>query len=158
MKVYKFKCKDCGSTRYKKIGEDIYECTYCGYREEIINEETSAEKIEAEVRKQLEEERQSREQQLNEQFERDFADYEHHRKKLVKQIIVSLACFFFGMMGLHKFLECKIGRGILYLCTFGLFFIGYIFDIFKYSVNLAKTSSIVRQKQFEIYEKYGEEV
>lgn len=37
-------------------------------------------------------------------------------------------CLFMGYFGAHKFYEGKIGRGILYLCTFGLFGIGWLCD------------------------------
>ena len=33
-------------------------------------------------------------------------------------------CLFLGIFGVHKFRERKIGIGILYLCTMGLFGIG----------------------------------
>ncbi|MCM1114524.1 MAG: TM2 domain-containing protein [Clostridium sp.] len=39
-------------------------------------------------------------------------------------------CFFLGYLGAHKFYEGKIGVGILYLLTAGLFGIGWIIDIF----------------------------
>lgn len=38
-------------------------------------------------------------------------------------------CFFLGAIGAHKFYEGKIGMGILYICTFGLFGIGWLFDL-----------------------------
>lgn len=41
---------------------------------------------------------------------------------------VSLLLCIFTICG-HKFYEGKIGMGILYLCTFGLFGIGWIIDI-----------------------------
>lgn len=37
-------------------------------------------------------------------------------------------CFFFGLIGAHKFYEGKTGMGILYLFTGGLFGIGAIID------------------------------
>ena len=37
-------------------------------------------------------------------------------------------CLFFGFFGAHKFYEGKIGMGILYLFTLGLFGIGWIVD------------------------------
>jgi|InofroStandDraft_1065614.scaffolds.fasta_scaffold54034_1 restriction system protein len=37
-------------------------------------------------------------------------------------------CIFFGLVGAHKFYEGKIGMGILYLLTGGLFVIGAIVD------------------------------
>ena len=39
-------------------------------------------------------------------------------------------CLFGGYIGLHKFYEGKTGMGVLYLCTLGLFGIGWIIDIF----------------------------
>ena len=37
-------------------------------------------------------------------------------------------CLFLGFFGVHKFRQHKIGIGILYLCTFGLFGIGWFID------------------------------
>ena len=41
-------------------------------------------------------------------------------------------CLFFGFFGAHKFYEGKTGTGILYLCTFGLFGIGWLIDLVAY--------------------------
>ena len=38
-------------------------------------------------------------------------------------------CLFFGVFGMHKFYEGRIGPGILYLFTFGLFGIGWFIDL-----------------------------
>lgn len=35
-----------------------------------------------------------------------------------------IICFFGGFLGIHKFREHKVGLGILYLLTLGLFGIG----------------------------------
>lgn len=42
-----------------------------------------------------------------------------------------LLCIFLGFFGAHQFYVGKIGKGFLYLITFGLFFIGWIVDIFR---------------------------
>ena len=44
--------------------------------------------------------------------------------------VAYLLWFFLGIVGAHKFYLEKIGMGILYFCTFGLFFIGWIIDLF----------------------------
>lgn len=38
---------------------------------------------------------------------------------------------FFGLFGVHRFLKHQIGMGILYICTCGLFGIGWIIDLAK---------------------------
>lgn len=42
--------------------------------------------------------------------------------------VALLLCFFLGVLGAHKFYEGKIGMGIIYLFTMGLFGIGVIID------------------------------
>lgn len=44
--------------------------------------------------------------------------------------VAFLLCTFLGMVGGHKFYEGKIGMGILYLFTGGLFGIGVVIDWF----------------------------
>lgn len=39
-----------------------------------------------------------------------------------------LLCLFLGVFGAHKFYEGRIGMGILYLFTFGIFGIGWLID------------------------------
>lgn len=51
-----------------------------------------------------------------------------------------LICYFTGIFGVHKFIEKKIGMGILYLCSFGLFGIGWIIDTIKYLVAAIKST------------------
>lgn len=56
--------------------------------------------------------------------------YNRYRTKVAKNKWVSLIlCIFLGWIGAHKFYEGKVGMGILYLFTFGLFGIGWIVDI-----------------------------
>ena len=44
--------------------------------------------------------------------------------------VAFLLCFFLGYVGAHKFYEGKIGMGILYIFTVGLFGIGWLIDFF----------------------------
>ena len=38
-------------------------------------------------------------------------------------------CYLLGFIGVHYFYVGRIGRGVLYLCTLGLFGIGWIIDM-----------------------------
>lgn len=46
----------------------------------------------------------------------------------MKDLLITV---FFGIFGVHKFRERNYGQGILYLCTFGLFFVGWFIDVLK---------------------------
>ena len=46
-----------------------------------------------------------------------------------------LLCVFLGMFGAHQYYVGKIGKGILYTCTFGIFGFGWIIDIFKIALG-----------------------
>lgn len=48
-----------------------------------------------------------------------------------KRLVALLLCIFLGPLGAHLFYVGKIGKGILYLFTAGLFGIGWIIDIIK---------------------------
>lgn len=57
-----------------------------------------------------------------------------------------LICLFLGIFGVHKFREKKIGMGILYLFTAGLFCIGWIYDCIRYLVIALKPQPQTRGK------------
>ena len=59
-------------------------------------------------------------------------------------------CLFFGGFGAHKFYEGKIGSGILYLFTFGIFGIGWLIDIFNQSFEPAVLAHINYMLLFKI--------
>lgn len=47
-----------------------------------------------------------------------------------------ILCLSLGYLGIHKFYEKKIGIGILYLFTVGLFAIGWIYDCMKLGIEI----------------------
>lgn len=50
-------------------------------------------------------------------------------KKARNKWVAFLLCLFLGFFGAHKFYEGKVGMGILYLFTGGLFAIGWFVDL-----------------------------
>lgn len=60
---------------------------------------------------------------------------ERYYGKLCNKWVSFFLCLFLGFLGAHKFYEGKIGMGILYIVTLGLFFVGWIIDIFRILVK-----------------------
>jgi restriction system protein len=48
-----------------------------------------------------------------------------------KRKVALLLCIFGGFFGFHQFYVGRIGKGILYMFTAGLFFVGVIIDFFS---------------------------
>lgn len=54
-----------------------------------------------------------------------------HAGKAKNKWVAFLLCFFLGYLGIHRFYEGKIGTGILYFFTGGLFGIGWFVDLIR---------------------------
>ena len=120
MKVYKFRCNDCGSNKYEKLSEYKYKCKYCGGVEELVPK-NEPKPQEPEIKE-------------SETDETEVVPMSTEDVHLLRDFLIVL---FFGSMGLHKFLKGRILTGLLYLFTHGLFGIGYIIDVVKSLMRLA---------------------
>lgn len=99
-------CKFCG----EKIPEDAIVCTHCGRQVEQIKSEQPQVII------------NNTNSNVNKNVNAGFG---REKNKWVALIL----CIFLGYIGAHKFYEGKVGMGILYIFTVGLFGIGWIVDI-----------------------------
>ncbi|ACH93936.1 TM2 domain-containing protein [Borrelia duttonii] len=48
-----------------------------------------------------------------------------------KKLILFILCFFLGYLGIYRFYSRRVGTGLLYMFTFGLFGIGIIIDLIR---------------------------
>lgn len=111
-------CKHCGA----KIPEDAVLCTACGRQ---------VEKLEGENTPNIVINNSNSSQNVNTNTNLNGVYAGRLRNKWVAIVL----CLMGGLFGLHKFYEGKIGMGIIYLFTFGLFFVGVVID---FIVLLAK--------------------
>ena len=63
----------------------------------------------------------------------------------MKPLTRFLITLFLGEFGVHKFLDRKIGLGILYLCTFGLFGVGWLVDVISAGAAVMRSPQPIKQ-------------
>ena len=57
------------------------------------------------------------------------------RESSRSRLVALLLCIFLGFWGVHRFYVGKVGSGLLWLCTGGLFYIGWFVDIIIIAVG-----------------------
>lgn len=104
-------CKHCG----ERIPEDAVICMKCGRQvEDISQAQTASPNIVI----------NNANSNVNTNTNINAAALKTPKNKWVALLL----CFFLGLVGAHKFYEGKIGMGILYIFTGGLFVIGALID------------------------------
>lgn len=101
-------CPNCGAP----LNEGC--CSYCGYKEEKVEKTVQSTRTNVNVFVQAEQKNTIQ-----------------NTVSSKSKIVALLLCFFVGILGIHHFYVGKIGMGILYLFTGGLFGIGVIVDFFR---------------------------
>lgn len=103
-------CKHCGG----KIPEDAILCTICGRQVEELKSNSQQPNIVI----------NNDNTNVNTNVNQNGVGFGRAKNKWVALVL----CFFLGFFGAHKFYEGKVGMGILYIFTAGLFGIGVIVD------------------------------
>lgn len=107
-------CKHCG----EKIPEDAVLCTKCGRQVEELKKSGSEPIIIN---------NNNNNSSSSSSSAAAVAGFGFNRARN-KWVALAL-CICLGWLGAHKFYEGKIGMGLLYLFTCGLFFVGVVIDI-----------------------------
>lgn len=63
------------------------------------------------------------------------------------RVVALLLAIFLGELGIHRFYVGKVWTGILYLCTVGLFGIGWIIDIISLILGNFKDGNGVKLRK-----------
>ena len=100
-------CKHCGA----KIAADVIVCPACGRQVEELKSAAAAPNI-----------------VINNSNTNTNVNNNGVMKKPKNKWVALLLCLFLGFFGAHKFYEGKVGMGILYIFTGGLFMIGVAID------------------------------
>lgn len=112
MEAMKF-CKHCG----QQIKMAAVICPHCGCQVEVIQHETTSQP-------NIVINNSNNNSNVNRNVNANARGYGRAKNKW----LAFLLCLFVGYLGIHKFYEGKIGMGILYLFTMGLFGIGWVID------------------------------
>lgn len=103
-------CKHCG----EKIPSDAVICTKCGRQVEELKKSSDNQSIIIN----------------NSNTNTNVNNNVGYAAKPKNKWVALCLCIFLGYFGAHKFYEGKVGMGILYLFTCGLFGIGALIDFF----------------------------
>lgn len=111
-------CKHCGN----KIPEDAVVCNVCGRQVEELKQSAMAQPSIV-----INNENTNSNTNVNTNINENTNENKSGKPK--NKWVSFVLCLLLGYFGAHKFYEGKIGMGVLYLCTFGLCFVGVIVDL-----------------------------
>lgn len=137
MKLIELKCENCGADL--KINSETKEvkCEYCHTKFKVdhgmLFEDMEQAGYEFE-RGKLRAQKEYRDQQLKALYGNVLGGGD------ITPVLEFIITFFFGIVGVHKFMKGQVGMGVLYIFTFGLFGIGWLYDVIVAAIKLGNTN------------------
>lgn len=110
------KCPNCGGPR----DQNDRICIYCGTKFEREKPSANKQEIHFHYHQETRTEPQVRVEHIYTPME---------KRSTRSRLVALLLCIFLGVFGAHKFYLGKMGMGVLYFFTYGLFSIGWLVDI-----------------------------
>ena len=127
------KCKNCGAELYEdSLKKELY-CGYCGSTFKMTDD---VQRIKYEDMEQAGYDYEKGRMRARQEYVSSKFNVGENGQILLDPVIEFIIVFFFGALGVHKFMKKEIGMGILYLFTGGIFGIGWIIDVIRALTNL----------------------
>lgn len=124
------KCPICGAPMESE------KCEYCGYVEKPQPQPVAYGNKELSRDRQVEQTVQQQQIVITNQYMVSPGVIPGVSRK--QRWVALFLCIFLGEFGVHRFYVGRVGSGILYLFTFGLFGIGWLVDIIQIAVGVFK--------------------
>lgn len=117
-------CRNCG----EEISENAVVCPKCGAATDKFHENTAQAQPNIVINNNNTNTNVNTNKNTNTNINRNSGGVAYSPKSKIVALVLAIL---FGTLGIHRFYVGKIGSGILYLFTGGLFCIGWIVDIIK---------------------------
>ena len=118
------KCTQCGAALKNYVNGKAV-CEYCGstFYDDSFRSEDGA------IKKSINELKELFSTQQKNKTQETAATTSTQQKGYKNKYISILLCLFFGWIGAHRFYEGKFVSAIVYMFSYGLFFVGIIIDL-----------------------------
>ena len=120
-------CSACGAQADTAVSGEIKYCAHCGAQ--IPMQSRFCSKCGSEAGGQSQQQQTNQPIIINNNIVQNAQPVVMQTGKQKSKWVAFILCFFFGIWGVHRFYEGKVGTGLLWLFTGGVFGIGWLVDL-----------------------------